>query len=154
MYRVINFKQYHDPEAFIRFYHAQWGGPDIFNFFADALRHASLDAPQLPRFYALVDGQRIAGCCGLITADFVSRGDLTPWICGVYIAPQDRGQQLASRLLTHAATEAATLGFAATYINTELAGFYERYGWQRIEDGYSLDGCTTRIYRRSSRCGG
>lgn len=148
MYRIINFKNYHDPDAAIRYYHGQWGGPDNFAFFEDAMRHASDTAPHLPRFYVLLNDQRIVGCCGLITADFISRGDLSPWICGIFVDPSERGQQLGSRLIAHAAAEAASLGFAAAYINTDHDGYYERYGWQRIEDGYDLfSGQPTRIYR-------
>lgn len=34
------------------------------------------------------------------------------------------------------------------YLNTSHDGYYEKYGWQRIKDGYFFNGSKVRIYKR------
>ena len=42
--------------------------------------------------------------------------------------------------------EAALAGFSTLYLTTDHDGYYEKYGWTRIEDGYDRDGEPCRIY--------
>ncbi|XZG70210.1 GNAT family N-acetyltransferase [Chitinibacteraceae bacterium HSL-7] len=147
--RLLSFHDCPDRDAAIRYYHQCWGEEHNYRFFADAIAHSREPAqPGLPRFYFLVEGDTLLGCCGLISAEFISRGDLTPWVCGLHIDPSLRGQGWGGRLLQHAVDEARRLGFDIAYLTTEHDGYYERYGWARMEDGYDLfSGEATRIYR-------
>ena len=89
---------------------------------------------------------KIIGSYGLIVNDFISRQDLWPWLCAVYIEENERGKALGSRLLEHGRMEAAKLGFPKIYLCTDHVGFYEKYGWQYIGQGYRLRGEDIRIY--------
>lgn len=89
---------------------------------------------------------RIVGGCGLITNDFISHMDLWPWIAALYVDERERGYALGSKLLTYAVTEAGKLRFLKAYLSTDLDGYYEKYGWTRIEDGYMLWGDKSKIY--------
>lgn len=41
------------------------------------------------------------------------------------------------------------IGFPIVYLTTDHNGYYERYGWIRIEDGIDLISCKpTRIYKK------
>ena len=57
------------------------------------------------------------------------------------------GQALGGLLLEHGIKEAALAGFSTLYLTTDHDGYYEKYGWARIEDGYDRDGEPCRIYR-------
>lgn len=146
MLDIVNVKNYApglEPAA--DYFHNAWSGIHQ-AFYLDAINHSSGADQPLPRFYLLLkDGQPI-GCYGLVTNDFISRHDLYPWFAALYIDPRERGQALGSRLLQHAAQETAQLGFATLYLTTDHDGYYEKYGWQRIEDGYERDGTPVRIY--------
>ncbi len=134
-----------------RLFDMAFGGQNSYDMYYDCIR-ASITTPSpLPRWFLAMDGKKIVGGCGLITNDFISRMDLWPWVCALYVANDYRGQAHGSRLLLHALSEAKQLGFERAYLATSLHGFYEKYGWQRMEDGHSLLDGLSRIYTISTK---
>jgi GNAT superfamily N-acetyltransferase len=107
------------------------------------------DAP-LPHWYLLEDDDKIVGCAGLITNDFISRQDIWPWICAVYITPEYRGRALGGVLLDKAREDAAKAGFKKVYIATAHIGYYENFGFKHIGTGYRPWGESSRIYEGST----
>jgi GNAT superfamily N-acetyltransferase len=144
---VVNVTQY---SAGLRkaagFFHEAWPGlAEV--FYLDAMSHSSGEDQPLPRFYLLLKNGSPIGCYGLVTNDFISRHDLFPWFAALYVAEDERGQALGGLLLEHGIKEAALAGFSTLYLTTDHDGYYEKYGWARIEDGYDRDGEPCRIYR-------
>ena len=88
----------------------------------------------------------MAGCCALLTNDLISRQDLWPWLACLYVEPDYRGRALGATLLEHGATEAKRMGYGTLYLTTDHDGYYEKYGWSRMEDGYNLFGERSHIY--------
>ena len=151
--KIVNIRDYAGGlEAAARFFHEAWSGIHV-AFYLDAMVHSSLEDKPLPRFYLLLDGDRVIGCYGLVTNDFISRHDLYPWFAALYIVEDRRGEELGGRLLDHSVEEAAGAGVPAVYLTTDHDGYYEKYGWTRIEDGYDRDGELCRIYMRQCRSG-
>lgn len=148
MEQIVNVWDYEPGiEAAARFIHGIWGRQENFNFYLDAISHATNSAtPALPRFYLLLHENAMIGCSALLTNDLVSRQDLMPWLACLYVAPEFRGRALGARLLAHGIEEARLLGFRSVYLFTDHAGYYEKYGWQRRDDGYNLFGERSRIY--------
>ncbi len=136
-------------EPCARFYHGAWGTghDDDYPYFLDAFLHSSLTPTAIPRFYVLAIEDRIIGCYGIVTMDWVSRQDLHPWFAGLFVAERFRGHDYGRLLLTHAADEARRMGLPTLYLTTDHHGYYERCGWERIEDGYDMKGRPARIYR-------
>ena len=134
-------------EPCARFYHAVWGTKENHPFFRDAFLHSSQAPTALPRFFVLALGEEIIGCYGIVTMDWVSRQDLHPWFAGLFVAEQFRGRDHGRLLLEHAAREARRMGIPRLYLTTDHEGYYERCGWQRIEDARDLKGRPARIYR-------
>ncbi|WP_330959644.1 GNAT family N-acetyltransferase [Photobacterium sp. 53610] len=131
----------------INYIHAIWGGPDNYAFYADAISNSEKDMKRIPQFFLLLCGQEIVGCFGLIMNDFISRHDLYPWLSSVYVSPEHRGQRLSGRIFEHAKAIVKTMGYEKLYLTTGHDGLYEKFGWQRIEDGYDLHGEASRIYQ-------
>ena len=134
-------------DAGVAFFDAAFGGGTSSALYYDCIVHSlDTDSP-LPRWFLAVDGDRILGGCGLITNDFISRMDLWPWLCALFVVEEARGRGLGGRLLAHAVAEAGRLGFPAVHLSTDHTSYYERYGWSFLANGVGYDGGISRIYR-------
>ncbi|OAS21770.1 GNAT family N-acetyltransferase [Methylobacterium platani] len=81
----------------------------------------------------LVDGAPV-GMASLAARDLDPRPDLTPWLAGVYVAPEARGRGHAVRLVAAVEAQAAALGVATLWLYTRSAeGLYARIGWRTVE---------------------
>ena len=135
-------------EQAVDYFSSKWGVRRV--IYQDCIFNSLTTKSPLPRWYLMIKDDKIIGSYGLIVNDFISRQDLWPWLCAVYIEENERGTALGSRLLEHGRREAAKLGFSVIYLCTSHVGFYEKYGWQYIGQGYSVSGEGTRIYKAES----
>lgn len=150
MIEIVNVRDYSGgPEKAAAYFNRAWSGISK-TFYLDAIAHSSRPGQPLPRFYLLLRDSEPIGCYGLVTNDFISRHDLYPWFAALYIEEGERGQQLGSLLLEHATEQTAEAGFSTLYLTTDHDGFYEKYGWKRMEDGYERDGTPAKIYIKST----
>ena len=133
-----------------KFFHNAFGNEKNYMLYYDCIVHSITAESPLPRWFLAVKGEEVIGGCALITNDFISRMDLWPWLAALYVVESERGKALGSKLLAHALSEAGKLGFAKVYLSTDHDGYYERYGWKRIEDGYMFWGDKSRIYEKET----
>lgn len=134
--------------AVIAYFQQQWASEESMIVYDDALRRTPGAKNPLPQWYWLQDGERIIGCAGLITNDFISRGELYPWLCALYIDPDYRQQGLARRLIDHIAQHTRELGFDQLHLCTDIEGFYEKAGFAFNGMGYHPWGESSRVYTR------
>jgi len=148
VYTIVNVQDYKNglTEA-VNYFYSKWGRTENYPFYLDAISHSSEPGKPLPRFYLLLKDEKVVGCYALLTNDLVSRQDLFPWLGCLFIEESDRGQQLGNMLMQHGIAEAGKLGFKTLYLTTDHDGYYEKYGWQRIEDCYDFWGNSSRIYQ-------
>ena len=121
----------------IAYFQSKWASPASMKVYEDSLTHSFADT-DLPQWFLLVDNQAAAvlsiiGCGGLITNDFISRMDLMPWLCALYVETIKQS--------------AATAGFSTLYLCTDLVSFYEKFGFELMGTGYHPWGEESMIYR-------
>ena len=134
--------------AAIAYFQQSW--PEILpEMYADAIGHSIKASQALPQWYVLLEQDEIVGCAGLISNDFISRMDLYPWLCALYVTEAHRGQGHARRLIERAKVDSTKAGFRTLYLCTDSVGLYERYGFAYLADGYHPWGETSRIYQCS-----
>ena len=150
MMQIINVKQnpqYKDQA--IQYFQQQWATEHSMKVYEDCITHAISTESVLPIWYLLVDADKIVGCAGVITNDFISRMDLWPWICALYIEPAYRGKRLSEKLINQAKADTRKAGFQTIHLCTDHIGLYEKYGFDYIGDGYHPWGESSRIYQCS-----
>jgi len=116
--------------------------------FEDAITHSITARNKLPQWYLLKKDNHTIGCAGLITNDFISRGDLYPWICALFIDAEYRGNNYGSLLLEKAKEDAKQAGFEYVYLCTSHIGYYEKHDFRYIGQGYHPWGEESRIYEQ------
>jgi len=129
----------------IEYFQKSWSSvlPIIYE---DCIGHCISSKNPLPQWYLLVEDNEIIGCAGLITNDFISRMDLYPWICAIFIEEKNRGNSYSSLLIDKAKHDAKNAGFENLYLSTDHIGLYEKYGFEYIGQGYHPWDEESRIY--------
>ena len=141
---VINIRKHPEyAEQAIAYFTKRWGNQRIYE---DCIVNSLATTSPLPVWYLLMDGKQIVGGVGLITNDFISRMDLWPWLCALYIEEGYRGQNLAKLLIDELKNDTLELGFQSLYLATDHIGYYEKFGFEYIADGYHPWGDVSRIY--------
>ncbi|WP_019668589.1 GNAT family N-acetyltransferase [Eudoraea adriatica] len=144
--KIISIRENPDyKDIAIKYFQQSWKSvlPIIYE---DCITHSINARNSLPQWYLLDKDNEIIGCAGLITNDFISRGDLYPWINALFIDEKHRGNAYGSLLLEYARTDAKEAGFEYLYLCTEHIGYYEKYGFKYIGQGYHPWGEESRIY--------
>ena len=133
-------------EKGIEYFWKQWGNESNFNFYKDCIENSLSDNKSLPKFYLMLDDDKIIGSYALLTNDLISRQDLLPWLACLYVEENYRKQGLAHQLLQHGISESKNRGFDHLFLSTDLEGFYEKKGWEYFSKGYNAFGDGLKIY--------
>ncbi|HEY8364752.1 MAG TPA: GNAT family N-acetyltransferase [Haloplasmataceae bacterium] len=131
----------------INYFQRIWGNENSNKVYEDCITHCIDTLSPLPQWYLLMDKEKLVGCAGLITNDFISRMDLYPWLCALYIEKEYRGNEYGALLIEKAKNDAKSLGYKYLYLCSDHVGYYEKYGFTNIGIGYHPWGESSGIFQ-------
>lgn len=134
-------------EKAICYFQEKWGSEETNLLYEDCITSCLTSPSKLPQWYLLLKDETIVGCAGLIPNDFISRMDLYPWLCALYIEEEFRGNSYGKLLIEHVKTETKKLGFETLYLCTDHTSYYEKYQFDYLGVGYHPWGESSRIYQ-------
>ncbi|WP_163528076.1 GNAT family N-acetyltransferase [Halobacillus ihumii] len=128
----------------------EWGEEGGRAFYEDCMINALTNPNDIPSFYVAKVDDKIIGTYALIRNDLNSRQDLSPWLACLFVDEQLRGKSLGSKLLNHGVQEAAKRGYNFLYLTSDLNGYYEKYGWEKIGVAYGTSGGNIPLFKKST----
>jgi GNAT superfamily N-acetyltransferase len=116
----------------VHWHHQEWAylrPGDTLNARTERLRAACGHA-QIPTVFVAFSGAELLGSAMLIANDMDTRIDLSPWLAGVFVRPDQRKTGIGAILVQRVVKEARSLGIHRLYLYTPSTGqFYARLGW-------------------------
>ena len=104
--------------------------------FEEELRSLELFACDQTNGVALVakaDGEPI-GTCLLVESEIEPNHDVSPWLAGLFVAPERRRRGAGAILVRAIEDQARRRESSRLYLYTSAAvGFYERLGWELLD---------------------
>ena len=147
--KVISVRE--NPEnvcEFIKYFQNKWASEDSMAVYEDCITNCIMSKSPLPNWYLLKNDNEIIGCVGLITNDFISRMDLYPWLCALFVEEKYRGNNYGKLLIERCVEDTKKMGFEALYLSTDHIGYYEHFGFEYLAEGFHPWGESSRIYKR------
>ena len=123
--------------------HCSWiAGPHL----AGMLREGRFSGWEAP-FAALLDGE-IIGYCTFLKTDYYPENRYWPWISTLFVDEKHRGKGVCGLLIEAAVRHARDCGFTRVYIPSDMTGFYERYGFCKIDELVNYGGDVDNVFAR------
>ena len=89
---------------------------------------------EIPTTFVAFSGSTPIGSAMLIAHDMDTHLELTPWLAGVFVAPDYRGRGIGSALVRHVVDFATGLGVKRLYLFTpDAERMYSRLGWSVLD---------------------
>ena len=96
--------------------------------------------------FAALCGGAVVGFCTLLETDYYPENRYWPWISTIFVDEAFRGRGICGGLIRAAEQHALAAGFRAVYIPSDMTGFYERYGYVKIDSLVNYGGDTDSVF--------
>lgn len=98
-------------------------------------------------FAAVAEGG-IIGFCTFLKTDYYPENRYWPWISSLFVDENFRHLRVCGQLISQSCEYARELGFRKVYIPSALEGFYERYGFHKIDQLTNYGGDTDQVFMK------
>ncbi len=99
--------------------------------------------------FAAVAEERIIGFCTFLKTDYYPENRYWPWISSIFVEEAFRGHRVCGQLIAQACIYARQQGFHRVYIPSDMTGFYERYGFEKIDELTNYGGDTDNVFAKN-----
>lgn len=98
--------------------------------------------------FAAMQDDEIIGYCTFLQTDYYPENRYWPWISSIFVDEKHRGQGVCGMLIEAAIDYARSCGFKTVYIPSDMTGFYERYGFRKIDELTNYGGDVDNVFAR------
>ena len=124
------------PETLARWHMEEWAGYYAGRTLAQVTGAFQARARRsgLPQALLALKGTDVVGTVSLAATSISTHAHLTPWMIGLYVAPEQRGKGVASVLVRHAVDRARSLGERVLHVAVRShEESYVSAGWEVID---------------------
>jgi N-acetylglutamate synthase-like GNAT family acetyltransferase len=134
--KITNLKEVpHYLETLADWHHVQWSYLNPDRTLAERIdrMRENLKPDFIPTTFVAAE-DKLLGTAGIIKHDMDTRKELSPWLEGVYVAPEFRSRGIGSKLVLHVMEQARDNNIKTLYLyTTDREAFYARLGWSTFE---------------------
>jgi len=98
--------------------------------------------------FVAVSGNEIVGFCTFLKTDYYPENRYYPWISSIFVGEEHRGKRISEKMISKVIEYAKNQGFSEVYIPSEMEGFYEKYGFVKIDELVNYGGDMDNIYAK------
>lgn len=98
-------------------------------------------------FFA-TEGNKFFGYCTFLKEDYYPENRYSPWISSIFVDEDARGKGLSYKMIEHVNKYAKENGFSKVYIPSGMEGFYEKCGFELIDQLENYGGDIDNIFMK------
>lgn len=98
-------------------------------------------------FVAIIDG-KIVGFCTFMKTDYYPDNRYFPWISTIFVEEGYRGKRISQHMIEAVIEYAENCQFSRVYIPSDMTGFYEKYGFEKIDELENYGGDVDHIFMK------
>ncbi|NMM64578.1 GNAT family N-acetyltransferase [Clostridium sp. P21] len=125
----------------------EFGKENNREFFESIIKN-SLIKDKLPLTFIALEDNELVGTIGLWRSDLVSRQDLFPWLSALFVKEDCRGKRIGQKLQNFLVEYCREAGYKELFLYTDLCNYYEKTGWEYLDDGVEYSGQYLKIYKK------
>ena len=98
--------------------------------------------------FAAVSEDEIIGFCTFLETDYYTENRYFPWISSIFVDENFRGKRISFAMIEKAIEHAKLWNFDKVYVPSDMTGFYEKCGFEKIDELMNYGGDTDNIFVR------
>ena len=113
---------------------------------ADMMENDSLT--EWESVFAAISENKIIGFCTFLKTDYYPENRYSPWISSIFVDEAYRGCRISGKMIETVIAYAKKQGFSKVFIPSDMIGFYEKYGFEKIDELQNYSGEFDSIFAK------
>ena len=98
--------------------------------------------------FAVVSKDKIIGFCTFLKTDYYPENRYSPWISSIFVDESYRGNRISEKMIEAVIEYEKEQGFSKVYIPSDMIGFYEKYGFVKIDELQNYSGDIDNVFAK------
>lgn len=98
--------------------------------------------------FAAIEDNKIIGYCTFMKTDYYPENRYSPWISTLFVDESKRGNRVSLKIIETVIEYAKSKQFSKVYIPSDMTSFYEKYGFEKIDELKNYGGDIDNIFMK------